>query len=712
MKSVIKWLFKWMFKWLWRVEVRGLAYYAEHDPHTPLLIVANHVSLLDGPLIELFVPGETTFMIDHAQTQAWWQKAILSLTHYVDVDMHHPLAIKHMIHAMQAGKQGMIFPEGRISTTGGLMKVYEGTAMIADKTGALILPVHIQGAEFSVFSYLDGRVRWHPRRWFPKITITIQPPQRLTINADYKGHARHAQLKHSLFKLMRDSRFEARYQPQTLFQALRHAQAEYPSSRISVQDALGRHLTLKQLILAARVLGAKLQQINPGDEPVGVLLPNVSAMPAVFFALQAYAKLPALLNFSAGEKALISACETAQIQHLLTSRQFIEKAGLEAIIDTLSQYVSVHYLEDLRAQIRPTDKLRALVKPIRHLPGLVISPEQPACVLFTSGSEGLPKAVVLSHANLISNVQQISAMFTLLPNDGIVNALPTFHSFGLTAGLLWPILQGARVELYPSPLHYHLIPEVIYQTNARLFFATDTFYKGYARKADAYDFYAVDALVAGAEKLHTDTRRLYADRFHKPIFEGYGVTETAPVLAVNIPQACQHGTVGQFVPGIDYRLEAVEGLEGGRLWVKGPNIMLGYWLPSAPRQLVAPPDGWHDTGDIVKLDDQGYITILGRAKRFAKIAGEMISLSAIEQVITPLCQPALAVVLRRPDPKKGERLILITSAHHLSQHQVAQAIRQAGLSELAIPKTQLYIEHIPLLGSGKINYPELDKMIP
>jgi acyl-[acyl-carrier-protein]-phospholipid O-acyltransferase/long-chain-fatty-acid--[acyl-carrier-protein] ligase len=317
---------------------------------------------------------------------------------------------------------------------------------------------------------------------------------------------------------------------------------------------------------------------------------------------------------------------------------------------------------------------------------------------------------VLSHQNLIANIEQISAMFALLPSDGVFNALPTFHSFGLTAGLLWPILSGARVELHPSPLHYHLIPERIYQTNARLFFATDTFYKGYARKADPYDFYSIDALVAGAEKLKPETRQLYADRFHKPIFEGYGVTETAPVLAVNIPQKCKHGTVGQFVPGIEWRLEPVEGLsDGGRLWVKGPNVMLGYFFADQPGVLQPPEQGWYDTGDLAEVDEEGFVTLLGRAKRFAKIAGEMISLAAIEAAINPACSSGQVVAVRRADSHKGECIGLVTDDVNLTKHHIIQMLKNAGLPEIAIPKTIWVIEQIPLLGTGKVDYMAIEE---
>ena len=700
-----------LFKWLWRVEVRGLEHYKAVDQsQAPMLIVANHQSLLDGPLIDLFVPGRTTFMI-HADHTGGWKRWLLKLADFIEVDMKSPLAAKHMIESLKAGKQGMIFPEGRISTTGGLMKVYEGTGLVADKTGAMILPVHIDNAHLSRFSYLDGRVRWIKRRWFPKITLTILPPQQLSITLGLKGHARHAELKSALYKLMRDSQFYARYQPKNLIQALLDAKQQFGHQACSIADAQGNQLGLKKLVLAARVLGLKLDQSLPNQTYVGVMLPNVAGMAAVFFALQAYGRVPAMLNFTAGEAALRSACEIAQLKTILTSRKFIELAGLEALVEKLAEQVELVYLEDLREQIGTGLKLKALSRSVNTLPGRVVDPQKPAVVLFTSGSEGTPKAVLLSHANIVANIEQVSAMFSLLPGDPVFNALPTFHSFGLTAGLLWPLLKGAKVELHPSPLHYSVIPERIYQTNARLFFATDSFYRGYAKKADAYDFYSIDALVAGAEKLKPETRQLYSEQFHTPIFEGYGVTETAPVLAVNIPQMCQHGTVGQFVPAMEYRLEPVAGLvEGGQLWVKGPNVMLGYFKADNPGVLVPIEDGWYDTGDIVTINEQGFITIQGRAKRFAKIAGEMVSLSAIEAAVSSVCHQGQAVAVRVPDELKGERIVLVTDDTQLNKQQVSQAIRQAGLSELAVPKTILFVEQIPLLGTGKINYPAVDQL--
>lgn len=705
----MRWIVKQIVKLLWRVKVKGLEHYhAVDQSQQPLLLVSNHVSLLDGLLIDLFIPGRTTFMI-HADHTGGWKRWLLKFARFIEVDMHSPLAAKHMIHALQQGAQGMIFPEGRISTTGGLMKIYEGTALVADKTGAKVLPIFIDGAQFSRFSYLDGRRRWTARQWFPKITLTLLAAQTLQINHQQKAHARHKQLGQAMYRLMRDSQFYALYQPKTLSQAL----FALPNRKAScLTDAQGNQFKVKKLKLAARVLGYALNRQLSAKQNVGVLLPNVAGVAATFFALQLYGKVPAMLNFTAGSRNVLLACQTAQVETVLTSRKFIEMAGLEALVEALSEQVELVYLEDVRQNIGLGTKLRALIKSSRRLPGLAVDTSAPAVMLFTSGSEGTPKAVVLSHNNIISNVEQISAMFALLPDDGVFNALPTFHSFGLTAGLIWPLLKQARVDLHPSPLHYHVIPERIYQTNARLFFATDTFYNGYARQADPYDFYSVDALVAGAEKLKPETRRLYADLFHKPMFEGYGVTETSPVLAVNIPQMCRHGTVGQFVPGIEYRLEAVPGLvEGGRLFVKGPNVMLGYIFAEKPGVIVPPTDGWHDTGDIVSIDAQGFITIQGRAKRFAKIAGEMVSLAAVEAAIAAFSQQGQAVAVRQPDPTKGERLVLVTDDPDLNKQQVAQAIRQVGLSELAIPKTLVVVDQIPILGTGKIDYAAVDKLV-
>lgn len=713
----MKWLFKVMAKGLfrvfYRVEVQGLEhYYAVDQTEQPLLIISNHVSTLDGPLLDLFIPGETTFMVNASHTEKWYERFILSMCSFFTVDLHNAYAAKHMIAELKKGKQCMIFPEGRITTTGSLMKVYQGTALVAQKTGSAVLPVHIGGAVYSKFSSLDGtKFAFMKQFWFPKITITLRPAQKIKPVKSLKGHTKHLFLNQQIFCMLRDGAYYGGVKNQTLFSALLQARSVYRNKETCVDDINKQALSLKKLTLASVILGKQLHRVL-GDQPrTGLMLPNVSAMPATFFALQAYGHVPALINFTSGITAIRSVCQTAELKSIITSKKFIDAFELQPLVDKLSPQIQFIFLEDIRAQISVLDKTIGLMSSPKSLLGCHKDPQNEAVVLFTSGSEGVPKGVVLSHQNLVSNIEQIHSMLSLLPGQQILSALPTFHCFGLTAGMLWPIIKGAKVFMYPSPLHYSAVPEMVYQTNARLLFGTDTFFAGYARKADPFDFYSISALVAGAEKLRPETRELYAQKFHQPIFEGYGLTETAPVLSVNIPTAYKHGSVGQFVPGVEYRLEAVPGIEkGGRLFVKGPNIMLGYFMPKNPGVLQPPKEGWHDTGDIVEVDSDGYVWIKGRAKRFAKIAGEMVSLTAVENYIHKASPDAHHVVVAVPDEHKGEQLVLVTNDSTLSRHTVIDAAKAAEVSELMIPKTVILVEVIPALGTGKTNYPEVQKI--
>lgn len=712
-KNTMKGLAKWLLKLLFRVRVEGLANFkALADSQQPMLIVANHVSLLDGPLLAVFLPSNVTFLVDESHTQKWWERFLLSFVDYYSVHMRSPFATKHMIEALKAGKHCMIFPEGRITTTGSLMKVYEGTAMVADHAGASILPVFIDGAQYSRLSYLDGsRVGKVAQKWFPRIAIRILPAQTIQAPAHYDRKQKHAYLKNEIYVLMRNLTFFGRHQANALFTALLEAKQLYSAKETCVEDVNGITLNRQKLAITAKVLGRVLHAQLQDEKRVGMLLPNVAGMPVAFFALQAYGHVPALLNFTAGLGPMRSACETAGLKTILTSHKFVEVFNLQPLVAALSDSIRFIYLEDVRQTIGLGTKLAALLTASSHLPSANLSPEDEAVVLFTSGSEGVPKGVVLSHQNILSNLNQIESMLTLLPGEKMFNALPTFHSFGLTAGLLWPILKGLRVYLYPSPLHYGEIPELVYQLNVKVLFGTDTFFSGYAKKAHNFDFYSVNYMVAGAERLRPETRQLYAEKFQTPIFEGYGVTETSPVLAVNTPLATKIGTVGQFVPGVQYRLEPVEGIsEGGRLFVRGPNIMKGYLMPDAPGILQAPPGGWHDTGDIVDVDNLGYVSIKGRAKRFAKIGGEMISLTAVETYINQASPLGHHVVVSVADARKGEQLILVTNDVALSRQTVKEAAQMAQVAEIMVPKTVILVEAIPVLGTGKTNYPEVQKI--
>jgi acyl-[acyl-carrier-protein]-phospholipid O-acyltransferase/long-chain-fatty-acid--[acyl-carrier-protein] ligase len=376
----------------------------------------------------------------------------------------------------------------------------------------------------------------------------------------------------------------------------------------------------------------------------------------------------------------------------------------------LEKEVKIFYLDTIRPTITITDKLRGLWN--ARQPLTKRKPEDWAAILFTSGSEGTPKGVVLTHRNLLANAAQAQARIDFGRTDKVFNVLPVFHSFGLSIGLVLPLVSGVRIYLYPSPLHYRIVPELIYGVNATILFCTDTFLNGYARSAHAYDFRSLRYILAGAEPVKDSTRRTYMEKFGLRILEGYGVTETAPALALNTPMFNKFGTVGRLLPGMEARLDKVEGVdEGGRLYVRGPNVMAGYLRAENPGVLEPPPGGWHDTGDIVTIDKEGFISIKGRAKRFAKIAGEMVSFAAVEAIAGDLWPGMLSAVASVPDARKGERLVLVTQKKEATRSEFQAFAKSRGATELMIPSEIMYLDKVPVLGTGKIDNVSVAKLV-
>ncbi len=688
-----------VFRTLLRLEVKG----EEHLPAKGqrAIIAPNHVSLLDAGLMHAIMPSHASFAIDTSMSQRWWVRPFLKLVNAQPIDPTRPLGMRSLINDVKDGTSLVIFPEGRLTVTGGLMKVYDGTAMIADKADTVIIPVRIDGPERSPFGYM--RRTQSRKTWFPKTKVTILPPVKLDVDPDLKGRNRRQTAGLKLQDIMVDTAFQTANIDQTLFEALLEARKLRDTGKPAVTDPLGTTLSYKKLIAGAQVLGKKLEPLADVGENVGVLLPNSAGVAVTFFALQSIGRVPAMLNFTAGAKNMAAACKAAEVSVILTSRVFVEKARLTEAISELSTNAKIVYLEDIRKSISLSDKIASLLN--TSSPQVPRLPNDPAAILFTSGSEGTPKGVVLSHRNLLANAMQALTRVAVNGEDKVFNVLPVFHSFGLTAGLIMPLVGGVPIYLYPSPLHYRIVPELVYQSNSTILFGTDTFLNGYARAAHPFDFARVRLILAGAEAIKDRTRKTYMDRFGVRILEGYGVTETAPVLAINTPLANRSGTVGRLSPLMEYRLDDVPGItEGGRLFVRGPNVMLGYLRAENPGILEPPQDGWHDTGDIVSFDDQGFITIRGRAKRFAKIGGEMVSLSAVEAMAAELWPNVLSVVVSLPDDRKGERLILMTPDKTCDRKALQAHAKKTGVSELAVPAEIMLVPGIPLLGSGKTDY--------
>ncbi len=691
---------------LFRVTVKGLPNFQESGKR--VLIVANHTSLLDGLLIAAFMPEKITFVIKPEWENRWFARFFSLMVDLYPLDLNNPLSLRSLIDLIKRNNKVMIFPEQRISVTGALMKVYEGAGIVAEKANANILPVRINGAQYSKFSLLKTKFK---TQYFPKITINIMPHKKFDIDPALTGRLRNHEVSLQLYTMMSEMMYASSKINEHLFTGLLNAQKIHGKHHIIAEDISRKPLRYKTLILKSYVLGRTFDRLLPNEERLGILLPNVLANLVVFFALQSRDKVPAMLNFSSGIAQVLSCIKTVGLKTVVTSHKFIEGGKLEKLEAAIRDAgINLVYMEDFAQQVSGEDKFRGITdyllsrKP-KH------AADQTAAILFTSGSEGMPKAVLLSHINFQANRYQALSILDLNSNDVFFNALPMFHAFGLGIGTILTTLSGIKTFYYPSPLHYRIVPELVYATNATILCGTDTFFAGYGASAHPYDFFALRYAIVGAEKLKETTAELWSRKFGIRILEGYGATEAAPLIAVNTPMYIKAGTVGRLVPGLEARLEDVPGItEGKRLFVRGDNIMQGYMKADKPCVLQPPADGWHDTGDIVAVDKDGFVAIKGRAKRFAKIGGEMISLTAIEQELAKLYEGAVQGVVAIADPKKGEQLVLITTAENADAAQIRAFVKQAGLNDLGTPSKIIVVKEPPILGTGKFDYVSAQKM--
>ena len=491
-----------------------------------------------------------------------------------------------------------------------------------------------------------------------------------------------------------------------VFQAFLQTARKKGGATKAIIDGDGRNFTYNDITRAAFALAGPIARRTNKHEAIGILLPTGVGVVISMFAMHVGARTPTMLNFTAGAAMIKSACEVAKVSKIITAHAFIEKAGLEDLIAELKPHAELLYLEDLREEVKKRDKARAIFGPF--LPSLLAAtpnPQDTGVILFTSGTEGTPKGVVLSHANILANIAQISAHVDILPSDVFFNPLPAFHCYGLTAGTLWPLIAGHRAVLHPSPLQTKIIARRIFETGSSVIFATDTFLQQYMRASPDGGMNSLRIAVCGAERVREETRQMAQRRFSFEVLEGYGVTECTPVVAANQPGYIRAGTIGKILPAIETRIEPVEGLsDAGRLFVRGPNIMKGYLLADAPGEITPPPDGWHDTGDVVSINQDGYVTIRGRIKRFAKIGGEMVSLAIVENCASAVWPNHAHAAAITPNKRKGEQIILVTENKDANRDELIRWAQTHGVAEIAMPKKIVHVDEMPMLGSGKVNY--------
>lgn len=666
----------------------------------PSIILPNHVSFLDAIFLFAYLPGHVSFVVNSAiASQFHW---VMRFVNHVAIDPLNPYSLKKIVNLVKAGQTLVLFPEGRITRTGSLMKVYSGIGFIALKTQAQLYPVIFLGPELSKVSHIQDKVK---ARWFPQVTVYAGLPIQLKSSSDKSFRLQKKEMSDRILTVLQQNLFKAKQEREVctnLFDKLLDTSRGQGSKTIA-EDISGK-VNFRKLIIGSYVLADTLRLPLIKEEKVGVLLPNSIGHLVTLFALSYLAKTPAIFNFSAGAQTNLECGHTAGVKTILTSRLFIEKGNFQDLAATLSKDFRLLYLEDLKENMGWQAKMKGLFKYWTRQKAA----HEASLILFTSGSESKPKGVVLKHTNILANIQQISCVIDYTLKDKMLNALPMFHSFGLTAGTLLPVLSGVEVFLYPTPLHYKIIPEIAYDRDVTLLLGTPTFLYGYGRYAHPYDFYNLRLVLAGGEKLKDEVRLMWQEKFGLRIFEGYGTTETSPVLSLNTPLFNRAGTVGKLLPGLEYRLEEVPGIEtGGDLFVKGPNVMAGYLLFGKGFQ-TAPE--WYDCGDVVSLDSEGYIQIQSRLKRFAKISGEMISLDAVEKAAEKCFGTDRNAAINLPHDKKGEKILLYTMKKDASKQALREFMSLTRYSMLAMPTEVIVVDKLPLLGSGKTDYVTLKRM--
>ncbi|MGC9944410.1 MAG: AMP-binding protein [Verrucomicrobiota bacterium] len=680
----------------------------------PVLLIPNHLSWIDWLFLWVCLEEDWKFVTSSVAAQTSWLHRKLMINHYtLPVDTNSPYAVKRMAEFLKAGGRLVLFAEGRLSRTGALMKLFDGTGFLVFKTRAKVITAYLRGAECLPYSPNPG---W--KKCFPKVAVHFcVAPASPELGEVSTGRARRL-LTGWLRDLMVQQQFrvEMSFGPQNVLSAVAECARNHPG-QIILEDATQQTLTYRKLMVGVDLLAHALRGTITGTERVGLLMPNVNATPLFILALWSLGKAPAILNFTAGTPTMLACTELAALKQVVTSRTFIERARLD-VEGFAKAGVSLVYVEDVRAGITGYRKFLTLLRHVLIPKPNIQSPppaDSTAVIVFTSGSEGVPKGVELTHANILANICQMLAITDFTCRDRLFNCLPLFHSFGLTAGTFLPLASGISVFLYPSPLHYRMVPAVIYERDCTVFLSTNTFLNGYARSAHPYDFRSVRCVFAAAEKLQEATALAWSQKYGVRILEGYGATECAPCVSLNTPLEPRWGSVGRFLPGMEYRLEPVEGVtEGQRLFVRGPNVMKGYLNAEANAKFQA-LGGWYDTGDVVSVDAEGYLHILGRMKRFAKVSGEMVSLTAVEDALAGAfphyglrCQIA---VLARPDENKGEALVVVTNEPKLTLDEIRDAIKARGLTNLCVPREIKVVPEIPKLGTGKVNHRELEAQL-
>jgi acyl-[acyl-carrier-protein]-phospholipid O-acyltransferase/long-chain-fatty-acid--[acyl-carrier-protein] ligase len=711
---------------LYRVRSSG----TERFPATGgVLVVANHLSYADVIALSLASPRPLRFMGYKGFTEHWLFDGIFKWAGVISVTSQNPTeGIRLAVKALKAGEVVCIFAEGHISRTGQLMQLKKGFEVVSRRAHAPVVPAAIDGLWGSVFSFAGNKYLWKSPRLLPTpVFVAFGAPIPATeVSA--------ATARRALLDLGAAAFEERPALKRHLGREIVRSLARRPGHvEIVDRTAERRTVTSGQLLAAAAALSRRIRATVP-EARVGIVLPPGAGGFIANLAVLCAGKTPVNLNFTAGRAAIEASLRQGGVVTVISA---------DAMRAKLPAFPWPERTLDLRAELTALGGKRAILPwllaawllPNQIFANLVGLPKvgdrAEAGLLFTSGSAGEPKGVVLTHRNILANCAQISSLSILPQTCTMIGCLPLFHSFGFTVTLLYPMLRGCRMVTVPSPLETRKIIDAISEEKASVLIGAPTFIRPFLKKATSAELRSLGLVVTGAEKLPEDLHRGFLTNFHLEVLQGYGLTETTPVSCVNQPHppvttdtaegqiGKKPGSVGRLMPGMTARIvDSETGVEleetaTGMVWLRGANVSPGY-LADEEKTLAAMRDGWFVTGDLGRFDEDGFLYIEGRLSRFSKIGGEMVPHGTIEQKIVELFdldqnEGYLAVVMGVPDQTKGESLVLLTTLE-LTLAEVRERLLTAGFSSLWIPRLVQHLEKIPVLGTGKLDLNECKRL--
>ncbi len=699
----------------------------EHLPKGGFLLLPNHITWVDAIVLQLACPRPIRYVIDEEFYRKRVLQPFLRAVGCIPINIRHShSAIRAAAQQIAAGEIVCLFPEGQLERAGTLLRLQRGYELIARHANAAVVPVWLDQLWGSIFSFQGGRFFSKlPKRIPYHVTIAFGKPLKPE-DADI-ATVREELLKLGEFCYSRRPAVDRHLAEECVRGLKRRPFAT------AVIDGLDHSVLSRSKLLGAAAALSRFLRKEFRDERVAIVLPASKGSMLANLAVTLAGKVPVDLNFTIGRAANESCCKRANLRVAISATPFIER------VKDFPWPEQILKLDELMPRLKPQILFwwtMSILLPARLLLRLLQIPRKgghaEATLLFTSGSTGEPKGVVMSHRNIVGNVSQFRQLLDATKDDAILASLPFFHTFGSTVTLWYPLIEGVRIVTYPSPLEVAKNAALIERYKLTLLLATPTFLRGYLRKAEPHQLHSLRLVITGAEKLPLDLAKSFEERFGKKVFEGYGLTETSPVVSVNLPEpqptkpgehvqpSSRLGSVGKMAPGIAAEIREPETdrkrslHETGMLWLRGVNIFEGY-LHDAERTADVLQDGWLKTGDIGRFDEDGFLYIEGRLSRFSKIGGEMVPHEAIENKIVDLLDLSgkddrLVAIVGVQDEAKGEALVLL-SAVDVDLAQLRKQLHESGISNLWIPKHVQRVESIPVLASGKLDLKKCKELV-